>query len=195
MWLVFLCSGLESAMTSSTPRQRLTISARVSRCLLASASLLLLAAAPAKASVGLSPASGHPGETVTVQIIGTDTNFVQDATQASLGPGISVGGAPGGLFGPVTVISSTLASASVVISASAAGGRRTAKVFYYVADPPFVQIDSAPFTVELSAPFYIQSYQVGQPLPGGKCLDYGPPRPDTGATVIMRPPQHGHGGR
>jgi hypothetical protein len=134
--------------------------------------------------VGLSPASGHQGDTITVQISGTNTNFVQDNTHASFGPGISVGGAPEGQFGPVTVISATLASASVVISPSARGGQQTATVFTFTGGP-VIQFDTIPFVVHVSSPFYIQSDQVGQPLPGGKCLDYGLPRPDTGATVFL----------
>ena len=171
-------------MNSATRRVRLTTSTRASRCLLALASWLLLAAVPAKANVGLSPASGHQGDTVIVQITGTDANFVQDNTQASFGPGISVGGAAEGQFGPVTVISPTLARASVVISPSARAGQVTATVFTFTGGP-FMQFYTVSFIVQVSSPFYIQSYQVGQPLPGGKCLDYGPPRPDTGATVFL----------
>jgi hypothetical protein len=182
---------MERAMTSSTARQQLTIFTQASPGLLALASLLLWAAVPAKAQVvinhnppvSLSLASGHQGETVTVQITGTGTYFDQSFTQASFGPGISVGGAPEGQLGPVTVISPTLASASVVISPSTHGGSRTVIVNTHL--PPFVQSSSASFTVQISSPFHIQSYQVGQPLPGGKCLDYGPPRPDTGATVFL----------
>src|SRR5262249_29216947 len=158
-------------MTSSTPRQRLTISTQGFLCLLALASLWLLAAVPAKASVGLSPASGHQGETVTVQITGNDMNFDQGPTLANFGPGISVGGAPEGEFGPVTVISSTLASASVLISPSARGGSRTATVVTNLQDRTtgrsIVQEEIAAFIVQVSSPFYIQSYQVGQPFPGG----------------------------
>jgi hypothetical protein len=177
--------GLESAMTNSTNRQvRLTISKQASRCSLALTFLLLLAAVPANASVSLSPASGHQADTVTVQITGTDANFVQDNTQASFGPGISVGGAPEGQFGPVTVISATLANASLVISPSARGGQLTATVFTNTGGP-FIQFYFSAFIVQVSSLFYISSYQVGQPLPGGKCLDYGPPRPDTGATVFL----------
>src|SRR5262249_37321969 len=97
--------------------------------------------------------------------------------------------APEGEFGPVTVISSTLASASVLISPSARGGSRTATVVTNLQDRTtgrsIVQEEIAAFIVQVSSPFYIQSYQVGQPFPGGKCLDYRPPRSDTGATVFL----------
>jgi hypothetical protein len=52
-------------------------------------------------------------------VAGSYTNFVQGATQASFGPGISVGGGTVGALGPVTVTSPTSATAHLSISASA----------------------------------------------------------------------------
>src|SRR5207244_2599590 len=55
-------------------------------------------------------------------------NFVQGATQASFGAGISVGGAAAGTLGPVTVLNSTTATASLTIAPNAALGTRTLTV-------------------------------------------------------------------
>jgi len=65
------------------------------------------------------------GQTQQVTIAGQFTHFVGGTTLASFGPGISVGGAALGSFGPVTVRSSTVATATLVVGASAAPGLRT----------------------------------------------------------------------
>jgi Fe-S cluster assembly iron-binding protein IscA len=98
------------------------------------------------ASVGLSPASGQPGQTVNVVFTGKYTNFIQVSTQANFGPGISVGGGAPGQYGPLTVTNSTLASASLVISASASTGVRTITV------ATGVQQATVQFTVNSGAP-------------------------------------------
>jgi uncharacterized repeat protein (TIGR03803 family) len=71
-------------------------------------------------------AGGGPG--LPVAITGVHTNFVQGATQASFGPGISVGGASDGQPGPVTVKSPTSATAQLAIGAAAATGPQTVTV-------------------------------------------------------------------
>ena len=83
---------------------------------------------PAASIASVIPATGQPGQTLSVTITGIGTNFVQGATQANFGAGISVGGAPAGTFGPVTVTSPTTAIASVPIEAGAAPGGQTVVV-------------------------------------------------------------------
>lgn len=78
--------------------------------------------------VSVSPNSGQNGKTLSVTISTLYTNFLQGATQASFGPGISVGGAPEGGFGPVTVNSTTNATAQIVIDSAASGGARTVSI-------------------------------------------------------------------
>ena len=60
---------------------------------------------PAASVVSLIPNSAGPGQSLAVGITGLFTNYLQGATQASLGPGITVGaGAPGGfVFITVTI--------------------------------------------------------------------------------------------
>jgi hypothetical protein len=70
----------------------------------------------------VAPNSGQAGQTVSVTITGSYTNFVLGATQANFGPYISVGGALPGTLGPVTVTNSTSATAQLAISATAAPG-------------------------------------------------------------------------
>jgi RHS repeat-associated protein len=78
--------------------------------------------APAIASI--SPAQGTPGQTLTVTITGSFTNFVSGTTSANFGAGIAVGGSAEGAFGPVTVINATTATASIKIDSAAAVGLR-----------------------------------------------------------------------
>ena len=73
----------------------------------------------------LSPPNGSLGETETVVITGKYTNFVDGTTQVSFGPGVSVGGASEGAYGPVTVTSATKATATIVIDGAATVGTQT----------------------------------------------------------------------
>lgn len=77
---------------------------------------------------GITPSTGQQGQSILVTITGLFTNFVQGATQASFGPGISVGGAALGQPGPVTVISPISATAHLQISPTAPAGPATATV-------------------------------------------------------------------
>jgi hypothetical protein len=79
----------------------------------------------AKAAVTLAPDNAKRGETLTVNVTGDMTYFVQDATVADFGPGITVGGQLGAV--PVTVASPTTASLAVKIE-NAAPGPRTIRV-------------------------------------------------------------------
>ena len=72
-----------------------------------------------------SPVSAQPGQSVTVTIGGNFTNFIQGITDVSFGPGVSVGGAPLGAAGPVTVTSATTATAQLTIDPGAVLGPRT----------------------------------------------------------------------
>ena len=83
---------------------------------------------PAAAIQTLSPNTSNAGLSLQVSIAGSFTHFVQGTTVANFGPGIAVGGAAAGQPGPVTVSSSTAATAEIVISATAAPGSQTVTV-------------------------------------------------------------------
>ena len=68
------------------------------------------------AAISFSPESAGVGQQVSVSILGQYTNFVQGSTKANFGPGISVGGAAEGAYGPVTVINSTSATAQLTVN-------------------------------------------------------------------------------
>ena len=55
----------------------------------------------------VNPNTIQPTATESVSITGAFTNWVSGTTTANFGPGISVGGAPAGTFGPVTVNGAT----------------------------------------------------------------------------------------
>jgi RHS repeat-associated protein len=80
---------------------------------------------PGASISSVAPSSGYLGQTLTATVTGTLTNFVQGSTKMSFGPGVSVGGAPAGSLGPVTVTSSTTGTVQLAISATAATGSRT----------------------------------------------------------------------
>jgi hypothetical protein len=73
----------------------------------------------------VSPSTGQPGQAISVAITGLYTSFVPTSTVANFGPGISVGGAPEGTSGPVTVNGPTSLTAQVVIDPSQAAGMHT----------------------------------------------------------------------
>ncbi len=83
---------------------------------------------PAAQLQSLSPNSSYQGLPLQVTITATNSNFVQGTTVANFGPGISVGGGTAGQPGPVTVNSSTSATAGIVISATAPVGSQTVTV-------------------------------------------------------------------
>jgi hypothetical protein len=58
-----------------------------------------------------------------VNLTGAFTNWVNGTTTANFGPGISVGGAAAGTFGPITVNSATSATASLSTSTATTGFR------------------------------------------------------------------------
>jgi hypothetical protein len=76
----------------------------------------------------LSPNQANAGMTLSVAITGLYTNFIQGDTAASFGPGVSVGGAPQGYPGPVTVTSPTTATAQIVVSPTATAATVTVTV-------------------------------------------------------------------
>jgi len=94
----------------------------------ASANQASLRVNPPASISSLSPNTGQAGQAVTVTVTGSFTNFLQGATQASFGAGISVGGGPVGGLGPVTVTSPTSVTAQLVISPSAPTGPQTVLV-------------------------------------------------------------------
>lgn len=76
---------------------------------------------PRLLSVG--PRRAFPGSTVSVTIRGEFVNFKQGQTTASFGPGVSVGGAPAGAMGPVTVIDFENATATLTVQPGQSGDR------------------------------------------------------------------------
>ena len=76
----------------------------------------------------LAPSSGNAALSLPVVITAQNTNFVQGTTAASFGPSISVGGAPEGQAGPVTVTSASTATAQIAIDPAATPGPVTVMV-------------------------------------------------------------------
>lgn len=86
------------------------------------------------------------GQTVNIPITGSFTNFRKGITRANFGPGISVGGAPAGTSGPVTVTDSLHAVASIQVTSGAAAGLRDVTVATgaeSVTSSPGIQISPA----------------------------------------------------
>lgn len=94
----------------------------------ASGNTAVLTINPAAEISGIAPNSGQAGQTLTVTITGLYTNFVQGATAASFGPGISVGGAAEGVAGPVTITGPTSATAQIVIDPKATTGTQSVSI-------------------------------------------------------------------
>ncbi len=110
----------------------------------------------------LNPNSGLPGQMLTVSLTGTFTNYVQGATMANFGAGISVGGAAAGGFGNVTVTSPTNATASIQISSGATGSRLvTVQTGVQAATALFSLPTSQPPVANPGGPY---SGTVGQPV-------------------------------
>ena len=78
--------------------------------------------------VSIAPLRATEGQTLQVNLNGSNTHWVAGQTQASFGGEISVGGAPAGQTGPITVTSATTAVAALVISPKAALAPRTARI-------------------------------------------------------------------
>jgi Abnormal spindle-like microcephaly-assoc'd, ASPM-SPD-2-Hydin/Bacterial Ig-like domain len=87
----------------------------------APATFTVIAGVPAVTLIN--PNTIQPTQTENVAITGAFTNWVSGTTKANFGPGIAVGGAPAGTFGPVTVNSATSATASLVTSGATTGFR------------------------------------------------------------------------
>jgi hypothetical protein len=75
----------------------------------------------------ISPNTIQPTQTESVSVTGVFTNWVSGTTTANFGPGISVGGAPAGTFGPVTVSGGTSLTANLK-SSGASNGYRTVQI-------------------------------------------------------------------
>src|ERR1019366_1193769 len=111
--------------------------------------------------LSLNPGGAYQNQTLSVAFTGQLTNFVQGTTQATFGPGISVGGAAEGGFGPVTVTGATAATAQIVVNPTATPGLRT------VSAQTGAEIASFTNGFSVLAPFIISSItpnsaQVGQ---------------------------------
>ncbi|HSZ60871.1 MAG TPA: Ig-like domain-containing protein [Terriglobales bacterium] len=71
----------------------------------------------------INPNTIQPTQTESVSVTGAFTNWASGTTKANFGPGIAVGGAAAGAFGPVTVNSATSLTASLVTSGASTGFR------------------------------------------------------------------------
>ena len=71
----------------------------------------------------INPNTIQPTQTESVSVTGAFTNWASGTTKANFGPGIAVGGAAAGAFGPVTVNSATSLTASLVTSGASNGFR------------------------------------------------------------------------
>jgi hypothetical protein len=69
----------------------------------------------------IAPNTIQPAQSESVSITGAFTNWVSGTTKANFGPGIAVGGAAAGAFGPVTVNSATSLTANLVASGALNG--------------------------------------------------------------------------
>ena len=121
---------------------------------------------PGAAISSVNPGTGRQAQqNLVVTITGQLTNFVQGATQASFGAGISVGGAAAGGPGFVAVMNSTTAMATLNIVADAPLGGRTVTV---QTGTQQVSLNSG-FTVLIGLPVITSvtpnSGQQGQALP------------------------------
>jgi hypothetical protein len=75
----------------------------------------------------INPNTIEPTQTESVTVTGAFTSWAGGTTKANFGPGIAVGGAAAGAFGPVTVNNATSLTASLVTS-SASNGFRTVQI-------------------------------------------------------------------
>ena len=85
------------------------------------AAFSVLAGVPALTLIN--PNTIQPTQTESVTITGAFTNWASGTTKANFGPGIAVGGAAAGAFGPVTVNSATSLTANLVTSGASSGFR------------------------------------------------------------------------
>jgi hypothetical protein len=76
----------------------------------------------------INPNVAVPNSTVDVTITGAFTSFANGLSQAKFGPGIAVNGGAFGDFGPLTVQSATIATATLTIDAGATLGARDVNV-------------------------------------------------------------------
>ncbi len=69
----------------------------------------------------INPNTIQPTQSESVTVTGVFTSWVNGTTVANFGPGIAVGGAPAGTFGPVTVNSATALTANLVTAGAPTG--------------------------------------------------------------------------
>jgi hypothetical protein len=69
----------------------------------------------------INPNTIQPTQSESVTVTGVFTNWVNGTTLANFGPGIAVGGAPAGTFGPVTVNNATTLTANLVTAGAPTG--------------------------------------------------------------------------
>ena len=94
----------------------------------ASSNTAALTINPAASIQSVTPNTGTPGQSLTVTITGSFTNFLQGSTVANFGPGISIAAQSSGVLSPVTVVNATTATAQVSIDSSTIPGSRTVLV-------------------------------------------------------------------
>ena len=170
----------------TTRKARLTWAAQI---LIASAAVILSgcgggfafnSGAASQPAITVSPASGAPGQSLSISIHGDSTHFAQGSTTASFGAGIAVGGGASGAAGTVTVTGETAATAEIAIDASAAPGTRDVVVTtgsetitlskgFSVQDVPLASAGS-PQTVNAGATVQLDGSASSDP--GGLTLTY-----------------------
>jgi len=103
--------------------------------------------------VSVSPSSGAAGQSLTVTLTGQNTQWSPNDTIMSMGPGISVGGAPAGTMGAVNVQSATSATASITISSTASFGPQTVTMFTQIVNTNGTETDTLTngFTITASS--------------------------------------------
>jgi hypothetical protein len=118
---------------------------------------------PAASILTLSPNSSNAGLSLQVSITGSYTHFVQGTSVASFGPGIAVGGGTAGQPGPITVTSSTAATAEIAISATAATGSQTVTVTTGTEQAPITN----GFSIQAAIPYISVTTSATTPLAQG----------------------------
>ena len=115
-------------LTTPTP-YRVSISGRTSTGIrFASTNSAGLTINPPARILTVVPNQGVAGQAIMVTVTTQYTNFVQGTTRGQFGPDVSVGGAPSGTAGLLTVTSPTAATAQLVLDSNATVGTRNVTV-------------------------------------------------------------------
>jgi RHS repeat-associated protein len=94
----------------------------------ASSNTASLTVNPVAQILTVTPNTGAPGQSLPVNILAANTNFVQGSTMANFGAGISVGGAAQAALGPAMIFAPTSTGVQLVIAPNAIPGPRSVTV-------------------------------------------------------------------